>query len=147
MRSFLYIAASLSVDTFGDGISTLTCSAEGVRDMQWSVSYFGMTQNIDLDTIQDSAIEDFTVTDGITLSSTVYYGNIESTMSVISHSGSGVQTTQVTFVCYAITKSGGYMGRFRKERTITLALANPTAPSEVPETSLPSTSKLQCCKS
>ena len=135
------------MDTFGDGITTLTCTVEGVRDMQWSVSYFGMTQNIDLDTIQDSATEDFTVTDGITLSSTVYYGNIESTMSVISQSGSGAQTTQVTFVCYAITNSGGYIGRFRKERTITVALANPTTPREVPETSLPSTSKLQCCRS
>ena len=141
------------METSGDGIATLTCSAQGVRDMQWSVSYFGMDQNIDLDTTQ---AEYFTVTDGITLSSTVNYNrvyydydrfyynkDIKSTMSVISQSGNGVQRTWVTFICSGRTQSGG---NFTLENAISAALANPTTPSEIPETSPSLTGKLQHCR-
>ena len=134
--SFPYTATSLDVTTLGDGSAMLTCSAEDVLNMQWSVSYFEMNQNIDLDTIQDSATQDFTITDGITLSSTVNSPNIESTMRVISQSGNGVQPTRVTFICSVRTQSGG---DFRNENTIIAALVNPTTPSEVPDTGLPLT--------
>ena len=140
---FLYIAASVIVKTCGDGTTDLTCSAQGVINMQWSVSYFGMTQNIDLNTILDSATEDFTVTDGITLSSTFNSGNIESTIRVISQSGKGVQYTWVTFVCSGKTQFGG---NFWKGNAIVAALANSTTPSEVPETSPSPTGKLQHCR-
>ena len=138
--NMLFSLAALYVNTFGDGTTVLTCSAQDVLDMQWSVSYFGMTQNIDLDTILDSDTEDFTVTDGITLSSTVYYNrDITSTMSVISQSGDGVQRTQVTFVCSGRT---WFDRNFRNENTISATLANPTTPNEVPDTSPPPTGKL-----
>ena len=143
------LATYVNVNTFGDGTTVLTCSAQDVLDMQWSVAYFGMSQNIDLDTILDSDTEYFTVTDGITLYSTVYYDrfyynkDIESTMRVISQSGNGVQRTQVTFVCSGRTRSGG---NFRNENTISATLANPTTPSEVPETSPSPTGKLQHCR-
>lgn len=104
--------------------------------MQWSVSYYG---TIDLETILDSATEAFKVRDGITLSSTANSGNIMSTMSV-SRSGGGVRSTQVTFVCFGRTQSGG---NFRHVNTIIAALANPTTPTQVPDSGPPLTGKLQ----
>ena len=133
------LAAVVDVNTFGDGTAILTCSAEGVINMQWSVSYFGIIQNIDLETILASATEGFKVRDGITLSSTANFGNIMSTMSV-SRSGGGVQSTQVTFVCFGRTQSGG---NFRHVNTIIASLANSTTPTQEPDSGPPLTGKLQ----
>ena len=43
------VAGLLNVNTFGDGTATLVCSADGgVVNMQWNVSYSGMSRAIDL---------------------------------------------------------------------------------------------------
>ena len=126
-------AGPLNVNTFGDGTTTLVCSADGgVVNMQWSVSYSGMSRAIDLDTILASATENLTVTEGITLSSTRRMDSIQSTMTISSGSNR-VASVLVTFVCSGRTQSGGSTRRFRNTATVTVALPNPTtAPSTIP---------------
>ena len=118
-------AASLELNTLGDGSRTLLCSAQNVVDMRWKVRYSETSTVYSLDEILDSAEEDIVVTEGITLSSTVSSQSLErikSTMSVAPSSDDG-QQVQVTFVCSGSRGSGE---TFRNRAIVTAILPDPT---------------------
>ena len=108
----------------GNGGDTVTCSAQNVVDMQWSVSYSGMRRDVDLDMILDSVNQELAVTGGITMSSVLI---VMRTAPV----SSGGQRVQVEFVCFGRT---GFGGTFEEVASITTFILPDTATLDTPTT-------------
>ena len=101
---FSSAAATIETDTLENGDMTVTCSAQDVLDMSWSVqlTFPYSFEDIYFSTILQSSSEDIDIINGITLSSAIasvsefYYSTVESTMTI---SSSLNQMGAITFIC------------------------------------------------
>ena len=102
---FLSLAATIVTNTLENGGETVTCSAQNVRDMRWSIRSFAthIHEFVGFSTIIRSATQDEVIVPGITLSSVVItglsngiYSSVQSTMTV---SPSLRQRGGITFIC------------------------------------------------
>ena len=111
---------TLEVIDMGNGGDTVTCSAQNVVDMQWSVSYSGIRRDVDLDMILDSVNQELAVTGGITMSSALISQSPNSIRSVMRTApvSSGGQRVQVEFVCFGRTRFGGTFEEVAKHQYI-----------------------------
>ena len=124
---------TLEVIDIGNGGDTVTCSAQNVVDMQWSVSYSGIRRDVDLDMILDSVNQELAVTGGITMSSALISQSPNSIRSVMRTApvSSGGQRVQVEFVCFGRTRFGG---TFEEVASITTFILPDTATLDTPTT-------------
>ena len=112
---FSSAAATIETDTLENGDMTVTCSAQDVLDMSWSVrlTFPYSSEDIYFSTILQSSSEDVDITNGITLSSAItsvsefYYSTVESTMTI---SSSLNQMGAITFICEGQTIDWPFYG-------------------------------------
>ena len=126
---------TLEVIDIGNGGDTVTCSAQNVVDMQWSVSYSGIRRDVDLDMILDSVNQELAVTGGITMSSALISQSPNSIRSVMRTApvSSGRQRVQVEFVCFGRT---GFGGTFEEVASISTLILPDTIMLDTPTTTL-----------
>ena len=96
-------------DTLDNGDMTVTCSAQDVIDMRWSIHTFPFSNSAtaDFNKILRSGVEDVEIAQGITLSSEIatvsqsYYSTVSSTMTV---SSSLSEQGEIDFYCVGHTQ-------------------------------------------
>lgn len=102
---YLSLAATIVTDTLENGETRVTCSAQNVKHMRWTVHSFPIRiyKFVVFSTIIRSAAQNKVIIPGITLSSVVvtgqFYGIYSSVQSNITVSPSMRQRGDINFVC------------------------------------------------
>ena len=102
---YLSLAANIVTDTLEKGETRVTCSAQNVKDMRWTVNSIPIRiyEFVDFSTILRSAAQNEVIIPGITLSSVVVtgqlYGIYSSVQSNITVSPSLRRRGDINFVC------------------------------------------------